>query len=81
MLTVRDTMMLDFERSWFKFAGAKESAIHDAFRWSPTRHYQVLNELLDRPAALAYDPMLVRRLLRLRARRLANRGAGRMASS
>lgn len=77
-LTDTETQVLDFERSWWKFAGAKETAIHDAFGWSPTRHYQVVNELLGRPEALAYDPMLVRRLLRLREQRQANRGARRL---
>lgn len=75
MLTVRDTMLLDFERSWWKFAGAKESAIHETFGWSPTRHYQALNALIDRPEALAHDPLTVRRLLRLRDQRQAVRGA------
>lgn len=78
-LTDTEVAVLDFERSWWKFAGAKESAIHEAFGWSPTRHYQVVNDLLDRPEALAYDPMLVRRLVRLRDRRQALRGARRMA--
>lgn len=78
-LTDTETAVLDFERSWWKFAGAKESAIHDAFGWSPTRHYQVVNTLIDRPEALAYDPMLVRRLLRLRAQRAANRAAQRFS--
>lgn len=77
-LTDTETAVLDFEDHWWKFAGAKESAIHDTFAWSPTRHYQVLNELLDRPEALAYAPMLVRRLLRLRDQRLATRSPGRV---
>lgn len=77
-LTDTETKVLDFERSWWKFAGAKEQAIHDAFAWSPTRHYQVVNALIDQPAALAYDPMLVRRLLRLRASRQATRHGGRV---
>jgi len=77
-LTDTENAVLDFERHWWKYAGAKESAIHDAFGWSPTRHYQVVNRLLDRPEALAYDPMLVRRLLRLRDRRQATRSTRRL---
>lgn len=72
-LTDTEVAVLDFERSWWKFAGAKESAIHDTFGWSPTRHYQVVNDLIDRPEALAYEPMLVRRLLRLRDSRMSAR--------
>lgn len=66
--------ILDFERQWWRFAGAKEQAIRDRFALSPTRYYQTLNALLDAPAALAYDPALVKRLRRLRATRLRARG-------
>ena len=48
--------------------GAKETAIRDRFGVTPTRYYQVLNALVDRPDALALDPLLVRRLRRLRLR-------------
>ena len=61
-------------------AGAKETAIRDRFGLSPTRYYQVLNALVDRPAALAADPLLVRRLRRLRPRaggERSSRGAGK----
>lgn len=77
MLTDTETAVLDFERSWWKFAGAKETAILEAFDWTPTRYYQVVNDLLGRPEAMAYDPMLVRRLQRLRDQRQANRAARR----
>ncbi|EUA68748.1 hypothetical protein I553_1936 [Mycobacterium xenopi 4042] len=58
-----------FERQWWKYAGAKEEAIKELFSMSATRYYQVLNALIDRPEALAADPMLVKRLRRLRASR------------
>lgn len=74
MLTVRDTMMLDLERSWWKFAGAKEATIREQFDMSATRYYAVLNRLIDRPEAMAYDALTVKRLQRLRDQRLANRG-------
>lgn len=61
--------MLDFERQWWRYAGAKEQAIRDLFDLSPTRYYQLLNALLDTPAALAHDPMLVKRLRRMRSAR------------
>nr|MBA2477365.1 DUF3263 domain-containing protein [Sporichthyaceae bacterium] len=43
-----------------------------------TRYYQVLNALIDRPEALAYDPMLIKRLRRLRATRQRTRAARRL---
>jgi hypothetical protein len=61
-----DRDLLDFEKQWWRRPGAKEQAIRDRFALSPTRYYQLLNALLDRPAALAYDPGLVNRLRRLR---------------
>ncbi len=74
----RDQRILDFERQWWKYAGAKEQAIRDLFDMSGTRYYQVLNGLLDSPAALAYDPMLVKRLRRMRASRQRARSARRL---
>ena len=65
----RQRQILAFERQWWKHAGAKEQAIRDLFGVSATRYYQMLNTLLDDPAALAYDPVLVKRLRRLRATR------------
>ena len=77
-LTVKDTMTLHMERSWWKYDGAKATAIRERFWESPTVYYARLNRLLDEPAALAYDPMLVRRLRRLREVRQAARGARRV---
>ena len=68
-LTRREHEMLAFERQWRRRPGAKETAIRDRFGLAPTRYYQVLNALVDRPAALEADPLLVRRLRRLRAAR------------
>lgn len=70
-LSDRDREILDFERLHWKYAGAKEAAVRERFDLSLTRYYQVVNALLDRPAAVEYDAQLVSRLLRLReARRL-----------
>ncbi len=74
----RDAAMLDFERQWWKYAGAKEQAVREKFDMSSTRYYQVLNALIDRPEALAHDPLLVRRLRRLRATRQRQRSARRL---
>jgi hypothetical protein len=72
-LTRREHEMLTFERQWWRRAGAKETAIRDRFGVPPTRYYQVLNALVDRPDALAADPLLVKRLRRLRTARQRQR--------
>ncbi|WP_062527291.1 DUF3263 domain-containing protein [Demequina rhizosphaerae] len=72
-LSERDADILSFERGWWRFAGAKEDAIRDRFGLTATQYYQVLNSLVDDPAALAHDPVLVQRLRRMRA----TRGRGR----
>jgi hypothetical protein len=77
-LSERDRAVLDFERQWWKYAGAKEQAIRDQFAMSSTRYYQVLNAIIDRPEALVHDPLLVRRLRRLRAARQRARSARRL---
>jgi hypothetical protein len=77
-LTRRDHEILAFERQWWRYAGAKEQAIRELFDMSATRYYQVLNALIDTPAALAADPMLVKRLRRLRASRQRQRSARRL---
>jgi hypothetical protein len=74
----RDEEILEFERQWWKYAGAKETAIRESFDMSATRYYQVLNALIDRPEALAADPLLVRRLRRMRAERQRVRSARRL---
>ena len=77
-LSERDREILAFERQWWKYAGSKETAIKELFDMSSTRYYQVLNGLIDDPEALAHDPMLVKRLRRLRASRQRARSARRL---
>jgi hypothetical protein len=77
-LSERERDILSFERQWWKYAGAKEQAIKDLFDMSATRYYQVLNALIDRPEALVHDPMLVKRLRRLRTTRQRTRSARRL---
>ena len=74
-LSERDVEMLDFERSWWKHAGVKEQAIRERFDMSATRYYQLLNDLLENPAAMEHDPILVKRLKRLRTYRQRRRVA------
>ena len=73
-LSEREQSILDFEKQWWRHAGSKEQAIRDRFELSGTRYYQILNGLLDKPAALEHDPVLVGRLRRLRGSRARARG-------
>ena len=77
-LSDRDREIIAFERQWWKSAGAKEQAIRELFDMNATRYYQVLNALIDNPAALEADPMLIKRLHRLRATRQRARSARRL---
>ncbi|MBM2617292.1 DUF3263 domain-containing protein [Actinoplanes sp. LDG1-06] len=72
-LTEREQQILAFEAKWWKHAGSKEQAVRDTFGLSSTRYYQLLNALLDNPAALEHDPVLVGRLRRLRSTRARTR--------
>ncbi|MEP6650129.1 MAG: DUF3263 domain-containing protein [Lapillicoccus sp.] len=78
VFAARDREILAFERQWWKYAGAKEQAIKELFDMSATRYYQVLNALIDTSEALEADPMLVKRLRRLRASRQRARSARRL---
>ena len=80
-LTPREAEILEFERQWWRLAGAKEQAVSDRFGLTSTRYYQQLNSLIDRPAALRADPMLVKRLQRLRAQRERARSDRRLGRS
>jgi hypothetical protein len=77
-LSDRDREIIAFERQWWKYAGSKEQAIKELFDVSSTRYYQVLNALLDNPDALAADPMLIKRLRRMRASRQRARTSRRL---
>jgi len=79
-LSERDRAILDFERSWWGEPGPKEAAIRRRLALSPTRYYQLLGELLESPDAAAYDPLVVRRLRRLRSSRRRARLEGRPAT-
>ena len=52
-----------------KYAGAMEAKVRELFGENTTRYYQRLNRLIDDPEALAYAPLVVRRLQRLRDQR------------
>jgi len=68
-----ESRILDFEASWWRYAGAKESAIKELFDLTAPRYYQLLNDLIDRDDALVASSMLVKRLRRLREARMSTR--------
>jgi Protein of unknown function (DUF3263) len=70
--------ILDFEREWHNSAVSKERAVRHRFGLSTARYYQLLNRLIEQPEALRYDPLLVRRLRRLREARRGKRFARRL---
>jgi Protein of unknown function (DUF3263) len=77
-LDERTRALLDFEREAWKLEVAKERAIRERFGFSAARYHQLLHRAIDTPGALAYDPMLVRRLRRVRDDRRRRRTAGRL---
>lgn len=74
-LSDRDRAILDFESEWRRHAGAKEAAIRAELGLSPARYYQLLGRLIDTAEAQEHDPMLVKRLRRLRDGRAQERVA------
>ena len=78
-LSETDRRILEFEREWWRRRIPKERAVRERLGLSAARYYQLLNGLLDRPDALAFDPMLVGRLRRLREARRRVRFARRLA--
>jgi len=80
-LSARDAELLDFEANWWSASGSKDAEIRERFDLSAPRYYQILNQLLDDPAALAHAPLLVKRLRRLRSQHRENRSARHLTVS
>ncbi len=80
-LSEQQAALLEFEKQWWALPGSKETEIRERFEISPTRYYQLLNALIDSESALAYDPLLVKRLRRQRATRQKERTARRLGVS
>ena len=78
-LSELEVAVLEFERRWWKYGGAKDHAIRERFDMSATSYFHILNSLLDNPAALASDPMLVKRLRRIRSTRQSERAQARVS--
>lgn len=77
-LTEGEQIVLAIEGTWWLYRGVKEQVVREALGVSETRYYQVLAALIDRPEALAHDPLTVKRLLRQRERRAEARRARRL---
>jgi hypothetical protein len=77
-LDERSRAVIDFEREAWKLTVTKERAIRERFGFSPSRYHQLLHRIIDRPEALAYDPMVVRRLRRVREARRRARTASEL---
>lgn len=77
-LTETEAGMLELERSWWRYPGLKEQAIREKFDLSATAYYQLLVALIERPEALAHDPLTVKRLQRLRDQRKRTRSVRRL---
>jgi hypothetical protein len=77
MLPERHAAMLDFERSWWSNDEPRDQVIRARFQCSPDEYHAELTTVLDDPAAMDHDPLVVRRMkrLRLRARKLRHDGA------
>jgi hypothetical protein len=70
-LSAEERAVIDFERTWWTAQShrTKQESVRTELGLSPTRYYAVLESLVDSPAALAYDPLLIRRMRRRRAER------------
>ncbi len=79
-LSEQERQIIDFERQWWRYAGAKEQAISELFGMTATSYYQALNNLIDRTEAMQNDPLLIKRLRRLRSARQRARSARRLNS-
>ena len=78
-LTERERAMLAFERRWWRYGATRASAARQRFGLGPGEYSRIITTLVDRPAALAHDPVLVRRLRRMRDSRRLERSEQRAA--
>lgn len=74
-LSDRDRAILTLEAAWPRHSGMKEETIRERLGMSPARYYQLLARLIETDGALEFDPLLVRRLRRLRETRAAQRAS------
>lgn len=77
-LTERERAIIEFERTWWAEEGSKETIIRERFDLSTTRYYEIVSDLLESEEAYEFDPLVIRRLQRLRARRRRARFEGQL---
>ena len=78
-LSQRDRAILDFEQSWWESATPRDQAVREQFQLTESEYAEVLNQLIASEAALLAEPLLIRRLRRLRDRRRQQHIARRTA--
>jgi hypothetical protein len=76
-LSDRDREILAFERHWWRHDTSKDQAARDRFGLDVHDYHRTLSRLIDQDEAAEHDPLLVRRLQRLRATRRRERAARR----
>ena len=76
VLTDQERAILAFEANWWTHHGEKDALVLEHFGLPPDRYAAVLADLVDRPDALNHDPLVVRRLRRLRERNRRARSDG-----
>ncbi len=77
-LSELEIKLLEFESNWWRHAGSKESAVKELFNLTPPAYYQLLNNLIDRQEALMAQPILVKRLRRIRDARTTARSSSKL---
>ncbi|MFT4864715.1 MAG: hypothetical protein ACI9CV_001293 [Ilumatobacter sp.] len=82
MLSERHAAMLDFERSWWTNDDPRDQVVRARFQCSPEEYDAEIAVVLENPDAAEHDPLVVRRLkrLRLRARKARIDGVAAAAS-
>lgn len=77
-LTVREHTAIRLAARRYKYEGARETDVLHELGMTATRFWQYVNALIDRPEAVAAYPVDVRRLVRLREQRKAQRSPRRI---
>lgn len=74
-LLPHEKAIIDFAKRTYRYPGKQEQDMKDELGMNATTFWRKLNDLLDRPEALAYDPSTVNRYRRIRSNKLAARSA------
>jgi hypothetical protein len=63
-MTETEMAILDFEREWWRHAGARDQEVARRWGMSASKYDRRLIAIAVRPEAMAYDPLTVRRIRR-----------------